>query len=169
LLSAGGFLVFRTVPAVQPLALEGLGMTIGLRDLAVIALGFGCFAAGLVARVLAPPAERPEGEAPPPPRPGLRSVAQLLRAVAALALGLVILSSLAEIQARYAPRGERLASTVLEPIRARGAEAWRWLAGPGGLGGTLALDPSVWLPLPAVPWLLWRGVGLLASAKGRPA
>jgi hypothetical protein len=165
---AGFGLIFRTLPSVQPLALEGLGLTIGWREFVVVALGFGFFAAGLVARVVVPAVEGSQGMEAPMSPAGRSPLVRLLRAVAALVLGVVILSSVAEIQARYPPSGlvlpRWLVHAVFEPLQSRGAEIWslfQW----NGLAATIAFDPDVWFPAVAIPWLLWRSSGLLVSAR----
>ena len=50
-----------------------------------------------------------------------------------------------------------------------GAAVWRELQGDGWLG-MLRFDASLWFPALVIPWLGWRSLGLLASARdARPS
>ena len=172
-LIAAAFLVGRTLPAVQPLALAGMGLTIGGWEFGVVALGFGCFSAGLVAHVLAP-ADDAAGSGTGRLTSSLsHHAAWLAKAATAALLSLVILASVAQIQGRYTPTGQALPwwlmNGLFEPRRARGAAVWNELQGNGWLG-MLRYDASLWLPAFAIPWLGWQSLYLLASARGaRPS
>ncbi len=165
-LFAGSHLVFRTLPFVQPLALEGLAMNVGAWELRVIVIGVGCFSAGLLAHILAPGVDGVERETRS--RPALNwQAAWLLKAMVAVLLLVVILSSLEEIETRGGLTGRFLPGWLfgwLVPWRAPSAHLWDWLR-VNEWAGMVTSDASLWFPALIIPWLGWRSVGLLILAR----
>ena len=150
-----------------------MGLTLGGWEFGVVALGFGCFSARLVAHVLVPAVDPPASGGAWLPSSWIGLAATLAKVVASALLSLVILASLAQIQGGYTPIGQALprwlVNGLLDPLRAHGAAVWRELQGDGWLG-MLRFDASLWFPALVIPWLGWRSLGLLASARdARPS
>jgi len=169
LFGSAGWLVFHTLPMVQPLLMEGLELTVGLWEIGIVMLGFLVFAAGLVARALAPGQELPTDGGGDPSRTVSRFAAGLAKAVVVLVLGVVILTCLSWIVerfpsiARWFPSG--LVGGVVAPIRGLSEPFWSWAKGEPSLS-VLSYQPALCLLALVVPWLGWRTVGLLFSVRG---
>jgi hypothetical protein len=167
-LSSAGVLVWNTLPMIQPLVVSGLKLTLGTWDFGVIALGFGCFSAGLVVHVSAPEGDTPPRGAVWTPVPGIRIGAWIWMAkgFGVVLLSLVILVSLAVMERQSGSTGRVFPwwlASILSPLRAHGDEVWNWLLGNEWIR-MLSSDASLWFPVLILPWLGWRSLGLLVTA-----
>ena len=165
-LTAASGLVFRAIPAIQPLALEGLRMSFGGWELAIVAMSFAFFSAGLVAHAVTPGIDPASGRGNWCSSGWNRYAARLAWAAMVVLLLAVIASSLEHIK-KYGPFGRFIPARLvglLDLLPASVWQGWTWLQGTGW-SGVLIGDASVWFPAIVLPWLAWRSIGLLLSAR----
>jgi hypothetical protein len=167
-LISGHCLIFRALPSVQKLALDGLGMLLGVGEFGAVVIGSSLFSAGLVAHMLTP------GIAPADGRGNWlfsgwnRHAVWLARAVMIVFLLVVILSNLEHIK-RYGSIGRFIPDWLFRLLDLVPAPVWTardWLQGNPWID-MLSGDASFWFPLLVIPWLAWRSIGLLLRA-GNP-
>jgi hypothetical protein len=167
--SAGGLLVYRALPAVQPLFVSGLTSTVGAWELAIVALGFVGFSAGLVAHALTPGLDHDAQEGEGPSTGWNRRAFWMFKALIATILVLVILTSLEEIKRLNPSTGRYLPGWLLGlsgPLSSSTRAFWAWIKANEWLG-MFQSDASLWFPAVIIPWLGWRS-GILLISSGNP-